>query len=202
MSICIGLTGGIGCGKSTVADLFAERGAGVIDTDVISQGLTQVGGGAIEALSAEFGADFITDAGALDRVKMRGLVFFDLSAKQRLERILHPLIFDQAKAQMQLKQTAPYLLVVVPLLPSSRTFRPLMQKVLMVDCGEQTRIERVIRRSHMTEAEVRAIISRQSSRAEYLQLADNVIQNGGDLENLVGQVAVLHESYMKMQNSH
>ena len=202
MSTCIGLTGGIGSGKSTVATLFAEHGAGIIDTDAIAHHLTQAGGEAIAAIRAAFGSDFVTDGGALDRARMRGLIFSDAAAKQRLEQILHPMIFEQAKAQLRQLQDRPYVLAVVPLLPESRNFRQLVQRVLVVDCDENTQVARVIGRSRMTEAEVRAIVARQTPRADRLKLADDVIHNDAGLDSLAGQVAVLHERYAKMQNSH
>ncbi|OGS95671.1 MAG: dephospho-CoA kinase [Gallionellales bacterium RIFCSPLOWO2_02_FULL_57_47] len=199
--LIIGLTGGIGSGKSTVAALFAEHGAGIIDTDAIAHQLTQAGGVAIAAIRAAFGDDYLTDDGALDRAKMRALIFSDAAAKQRLEQILHPMIFEQAKAQLRLLQASPYILVVVPLLPESRTFRQLAQRVLVVDCDENTQISRVIGRSRMTGKEVRAIIARQTSRAERLRLADDIIHNDAGLDRLAEQVATLHQRYSKMQNS-
>jgi dephospho-CoA kinase len=201
MSRIIGLTGGIGSGKSTVAALFAEHGAGIIDTDAIAHHLTQAGGEAIELIRAAFGNDYVTDDGALDRVKMRGLIFSDAAAKQQLEQILHPLIFEHAKAQLRQMQAKPYILAVVPLLPESRNFRQLVQRVLVVDCDENTQVKRVITRSPMTEAEVRAIIARQTPRADRLLLADDVIRNDAGLDSLARQVAVFHERYSKMQNS-
>lgn len=201
MNLIIGLTGGIGSGKSTVAALFAEHGAGIIDTDVLAHRLTQTGGEAIAAICAAFGNDCLADDGALDRAKMRALIFSDDAAKQRLEHILHPLIFEQAKAQLQQLQANSYVLVVVPLLPESRTFRQLVQRVLVVDCDENTQIARVIGRNLMTEPEVRAIMARQTPRAERLRLADDVIHNDAGLDSLAGQVAMLHEHYAKMQNS-
>ncbi|MDO8263042.1 MAG: dephospho-CoA kinase [Gallionella sp.] len=199
--LIVGLTGGIGSGKSTVAALFAEHGAGIIDTDVIAHRLTQADGEAIAVIRAAFGNDCLTEGGALDRAKMRGLIFSDDAAKQQLERILHPLIFEQAKAQLRQLQAKPYILAVVPLLPESRTFRQLVQRVLVVDCDENTQIARVIGRSSMTDEEVRAIITRQTPRAERLRLADDVIHNDGSLDGLAEQVAVLHGRYSKMQNS-
>jgi dephospho-CoA kinase len=198
----VGLTGGIGCGKSTVADLFAEHGAGIIDTDVIAHRLTQRGGEAIAAILAAFGKDYITDDGALDRAKMRGLIFSDAAAKQRLELILHPLILEQAKAQLQRLQTRPYIIIVVPLLRESPSFRQLVQRVLVVDCDENTQVARVIGRSRMTAQEVRAIIAQQAPRAEYLQLADDVIHNDGDLGRLAQQVTILHQRYSNMLCNH
>lgn len=199
--LIIGLSGGIGSGKSTVAALFAEHGAGIIDTDAISHRLTQADGMAMAAISAAFGKNFITDDGALNRVKMRGLIFSDTSARQRLERILHPLIFEQAQMQLCQLQDKPYTLIVVPLLFESRNFMQLVQRVLVVDCAEEIRIERVIARSGMTAADVRAIIARQTARSDLLRMADDVISNDAGLDNLTSQVAVLHQSYSKTQNS-
>lgn len=199
--LVIGLTGGIGSGKSTVAALFAEHGAGVIDTDTISHFLTQAGGEAIAAIRTAFGDGYLTDDGALDRAKIRGLIFADAGAKQRLERILHPLIFERAKVQLRRLQAMPYILVVVPLLPESRNFRQLVRRVLVVDCDEDTQIERVIGRSRLTGAEVRTIIAQQTPRTERLKLADDIICNNAGPDSLAGQVAALHERYTKLQNS-
>lgn len=195
MSLVVGLTGGIGSGKSTVAKLFAEHGAGIIDTDSIAHRLTQADGAAMPAIRAAFGNSFIADDGTLDRTKMRGLVFFDAAAKQRLEGILHPLILEQAKAQLQQMRTMPYVILVVPLLPESPAFRQLVMRVLVVDCDEPTQIARVIGRGRMNHAEVLAVIAQQTPRAERLRLADDVIHNDSGLEYLAGQVAVLHEHY-------
>lgn len=201
MRLCIGLTGGIGCGKSTVAGLFAKHGAGIIDMDAIAHRLTQAGGKAIAAIRAAFGDDYITDDGALNRAKMRGLIFSDAAAKQRLELILHPLILEQAKVQLRQLQTKPYIILVVPLLPGSPAFRQLAQRVLVVDCDENTQVARVIGRSRMTEAEVRGIIAQQTPRAERLQLADDVIRNDAGLDSLAEQVSVLHGHYSDRQNN-
>jgi len=199
--LVVGLTGGIGCGKSTVAGLFAEHGAGIIDTDAIARRLTQSRGNAIAAISAAFGKDYITDDGALNRAKMRGLIFSDAAAKQRLELILHPLILEQAQVQLRQLQTKPYLILVVPLLPESPAFRQLVQRVLVVDCDENTQVARVIGRSRMGEAEVRNIIAQQTPRDERLQLADDVIHNDAGMGSLAEQVAVLHGRYSVMQNN-
>ncbi len=195
---CIGLTGGIGSGKSTVARLFEEHGAGIVDTDVIAHQLTQAGGEAIAAIRKIFGDRFITADGAMDRAEMRALVFSDAAAKQQLEQILHPLIRLQAKAQVQQLQSAPYIIIVVPLLPESPAFQQLIQRILVVDCEETTQIARVMRRSLLTEAEVRAIIARQTPRAARLKLADDLIHNDGGLDELAAQVAILHEHYANM----
>lgn len=199
--LVVGLTGGIGCGKSAVADLFAGHGAGIIDTDVIAHSLTQRGGEAIAAIREAFGKDYLTEDGALDRAKMRGLIFSGAAAKQRLERILHPMILEQAKVQLKQLQTKPYTIIVVPLLPESPAFRQLVQRVLVVDCDENTQVARVIERSRMTVAEVRDIIAQQTPRAGRFQLADDVIHNDAGLDSLAEQVTVLHEQYASMQNN-
>lgn len=201
MTLCIGLTGGIGCGKSTVAGLFAEHGAGIIDTDAIAHHLTQRRGVAITAISTAFGKDYISDDGSLNRAKMRALVFSDPVAKQRLELILHPLILKHAKAQLQRLRIKPYIIIVVPLLPESPAFLQLVQRVLVVDCDETAQVARVIGRSNIGEAEVRAIIAQQTPRTERLQIADDVIHNDAGLDKLAAQVAVLHQQYSAMRNS-
>lgn len=196
MSLIIGLTGGIGCGKSTVANLFARYGAGIVDTDVISHQLTQRGGAAIPAIRAAFGDCYIAEDGAMNRNKMRALVFSDADARQRLEHILHPMILEQAEQQLQQLQAAPYSILVVPLLSERSIFRRLVQRVLVVDCDERTQTERVIGRCNMSEGEVRAIIASQISRADRLQLADDVIHNDAGPDSLDGQVAVLHQRFV------
>jgi dephospho-CoA kinase len=201
MSLIVGLTGGIGSGKSTVANLFAEQGVATIDTDEIAHQLTQPNGKAITAIRSAFGNEYITEASALDRTKLRGLIFSDVAAKQQLERILHPLILEQAKTQLQQLKTKPYIIMVVPLLPQSPAFGQLTQRVLVVDCDEDTQVARVIARSRMNEAEVRNIVAQQTPRAARLQLADDVIHNETARDNLAAQVKVLHAQYLRMQNS-
>ena len=186
--LCIGLTGGIGCGKSTVAALFAKQGAGIIDTDEIAHQLTQKNGDAVAPIRATFGKDYLTQDDALDRPKMRNLIFSDASAKQQLESILHPLIFDQTKAELhQLQENKPYVIIVVPLLPESPVFRHLVQRVLVVDCAEDKQVERVIKRNGMSLEEVRAIIHQQTPRPERLRIADDVIHNDTDIDHLTNK---------------
>jgi dephospho-CoA kinase len=196
MTLCIGLTGGIGCGKSTVADMFAKSGAGIIDTDVIAHRLTQADGAAIPAIRAAFGNEYIKDDGALDRDKMRGLIFSDAAAKLRLELILHPLILEQAKTQLQQLHTRPYTIIIVPLLPGSPAFQQLVQRILVVDCAEDSQVARVVGRSRMSVAEIRSIIAQQTPRAERLKLADDVIRNDAGMDSLAAQVAALHQRYL------
>lgn len=199
MSLVVGLTGGIGSGKSTVAQLFAEHGAVIVDTDAIAHRLTGPDGLAIPALRAEFGDRYIGDDGALDRAGMRTLIFADPAAKQRLEQLLHPMILAQAESELAQANAAPYAILVVPLLLQAPTFRRLVQRVLVVDCDEQTQLARVVRRSGLTETEVRTIVASQTPRAQRLALADDIIRNDSDFDSLAAEVAALHRHYL--QNS-
>ncbi len=187
----LGLTGGIGSGKSTVARLFAQMGAAVIDVDVISHQLTETGGLAVDAIAKTFGAEVITPLGALDRAAMRQLVFSDPNAKQRLEAILHPLIEQVSTHQEQqaLARGITFLVFDVPLLVESAVWRLKVDHVLVVDCGVATQIERVMKRSAMTLSEVQAIIASQASRQERLAMADSVLVNEHlSLDELTRQV--------------
>lgn len=198
MTIRVGLTGGIGCGKSTVAAMFREFGACVIDSDAISHQLTQPSGAAIEALRAAFGDSYIDASGALDRVRMRHLAFSDTAARQRLEGILHPLIRAQMLEHIRTAGTAPYFLLVVPLLFETPAYHELVQRTLVVDCTEATQIVRTMQRSGMSEQEVRAIIAQQIARTERLRLADDIIGNDAGMDALRPQVARLHLCYLAL----
>ncbi|HEX9173447.1 MAG TPA: dephospho-CoA kinase [Telluria sp.] len=191
----VGLTGGIGCGKSTVADLFAARGATVIDTDQIAHALTAPHGAAMPALLAEFGAGFATPEGALDRARMRALVFADPGARARLEAILHPRIRD-ATAAAALLATGPYVIFAVPLLIESGNWRARVSRILVVDCSEETQVARVMARNAMPEAQVRAIMAAQATRAQRLAAADDVIVNDAGIDALLPQVERLHAQYL------
>lgn len=191
----VGLTGGIGCGKTTVADLFAARGAAVIDTDQIAHALTAPDGAAMPALVEAFGPGFATLEGALDRARMRALVFADPDARARLEAILHPLI-REATASAALLATGPYLVFVVPLLIESGTWRERVARVLAIDCPEAMQVARVMARNRLTEAQVRAIMAAQVSRARRLEAADDVILNDDGLDALLPQVERLHAFYL------
>ncbi len=201
MNLCIGLTGGIGCGKSTVSKLLSERGAGIIDTDLIAHQLTHNNGSAITAIREAFGVDYVSSDGALNREKMRTLIFSDAIEKQRLESILHPLILAQAKSELQSLPNKPYIIISVPLLFTSPTFQQLVQRTLVVDCAEEQQISRVMTRSQMTESEVRKIIAQQTPRSERLQRADDVITNDSSIDNLTAQVDFLHKFYTSSQNN-
>jgi dephospho-CoA kinase len=193
----IGLTGGIGSGKTTVADLFGERGAALIDTDAIAHQLTTPGGVAIDAIRAAFGDDFIGADGAMDRARMRTHVFADAGARKRLEAVLHPLIRSETARAAQ-EARGDYLIFVVPLLVESQQWRTRTSRVLVVDCSEDIQIARVMQRNGMTRAQVEAIMAAQATRAERLAAADDVIENNGDTAALLPQIERLHARYLAM----
>jgi dephospho-CoA kinase len=193
----VGLTGGIGSGKTTVADMLAARGAAVVDTDLIAHQLTAPCGSAIPEIRAQFGEAFLTVDGAMDRAKMRQYVFAEPSAKARLEAILHPLIRIETERAAEQAQGA-YLVFVVPLLVESGTWRQRVSRMLLVDCTEQTQIRRVMSRNGLAESQVRAIMAAQASRQERLEAADDVISNDGDALALIPQVDRIHALYTSL----
>ncbi|WP_287878598.1 dephospho-CoA kinase [Aquitalea sp.] len=191
----IGLTGGIGSGKSAAANHFAALGVPVIDTDLIAHQMTAPGGAAMPAIAADFGGDVVAASGALDRGRMRELVFADASCRRRLEAVLHPLIRAESMRQLELA-TGPYAVLVVPLLFESPDYLALVQRSLLVDCPEDLQLERVQARSGLTADGVRAIMAAQMTRAQRLALADDVIDNGGSLAALQLQVEAKHQYYL------
>jgi dephospho-CoA kinase len=195
----VGLTGGIGSGKSAAADCFAAHGVAVVDTDAIAHELTAVGGAAMPALVAAFGTKAATTEGALDRAHMRRLAFADPSARKRLEAILHPMIRSLSAERCRLART-PYVILAVPLLVESGTYRERCNRIAVVDCPESLQISRVMARSGLSENEVRAIMANQASRDERLAIADDVIANDGDLAALENRVGELHCSYLHLSS--
>lgn len=196
MPFVVGLTGGIGSGKSTVADIFSELGAGVVDTDRIAHDLTGPGGAALDAIANRFGTRFLTSAGSLNRELMRSLVFADPGAKSDLESILHPLIGAES-ARLVTASEAPYVLLVVPILFETGGDPKRFQRVLVVDCDEQNQVDRVLRRGLQSE-QVQAIMATQVSRAQRLAGADDVIRNNADIPGLRAQIVPLHRKYLEL----
>ena len=193
----IGLTGGIGSGKSAVAALFAKQGIAVIDTDEIAHELTRPGGAAIEPIRTAFGSDLIGADGALDRARMRKLVFGNLAEKKKLEAILHPLIREESLRRGE-RAGSPYSILVIPLLAEGGIDRSRYERVLVVDCTEAQQIERAMRRSGLSEGEVRDILAAQATREQRLSLADDVIDNRGPPEALERQVSRLNQKYLTL----
>jgi len=197
MPLVIGLTGGIGCGKSTAARQFAELGAAVIDTDEIAHRLTAPGTPELTEIFRQFGAAYRLPDGNLDRARLRERVFSDRGAKANLEAILHPRIKQEVVAALgQVK--APYAIVVVPLLLETGGYRDLIQRVLVVDCTEEQQLARTMARSKLLAAAVAAIMANQLSREERLRQADDVLPNRSDAAALRRQVEALHAQYLGM----
>ncbi|CAH2773624.1 MAG: Dephospho-CoA kinase (EC [uncultured Caballeronia sp.] len=195
----IGLTGGIGSGKSTVADMFAVRGVPLIDTDLIAHRITAPGGVAMPLIASEFGQDFVAANGALDRAKMRTLVFADDTAKAQLEAIVHPLIRAETERQRHAAQGA-YHIVVVPLLVELGEWAARVSRVLVVDCPVETQIARVMQRRGFTRDQVLAIIAKQATWEARLAAADDVVLNdeSATLETLAQDVDTLHTRYLAL----
>lgn len=197
MPYSVGLTGGIGSGKSAAAQVFGDLGATVIDTDALAHELTAPGGRAIELIRSAFGADYITAEGALARAQMRELVFADAAKKGALEAILHPLIRTRSE-ELARNARGPYVILMVPLLIESGDFRRRCRRILVVDCPEELQLIRVMARSGIAAAQVRAIMANQLARNVRLAAADDVIDNSLDLAHLRRQAEALHLRYAQL----
>ncbi len=193
----VGLTGGIGSGKTTVANMFAARGAAVIDTDEIAHALTRPAGKAMPAIAAQFGREFIAADGAMDRSRMRQAVFADPAARQRLEAILHPLIREECE-QAARAARGDYLMFVVPLLVESGNWQTRVSRILVVDCTEQQQLARVMARNGLDETQVHAIMATQATRTQRLAAADDVVVNEAGAGALDVQVERLHALYCSL----
>lgn len=193
---CVGLTGGVGAGKSAAASILSAYGVTVVDTDAISHELTAVGGAAIPAIVSAFGSGYVDGSGALNRPAMRLHVFTSPIARQRLEKILHPLIKAEAAFKV-LHAVSPYVVLVVPLLAEHLSdYRELVDRILVVDCDEALQLERIMARPGMDMEQAKAILAAQSERDTRLAMADDVIDNRGDMSKLAGQLSILHAQYL------
>lgn len=193
----IGLTGGIGSGKSAAAARFAELGVPVVDTDLIAHELTRPGSRALDAIRASFGEAVIAVDGSLDRPTLRRRVFADPAARRQLEAILHPRILHEVKARLA-TLSAPYAVAVIPLLVETGAYGALLDRIAVVDCPEELQIARTIARSGLTPDEVGAILAAQAARPARLAVADDVIVNTGSLAALRDQVDALHQRYLTL----
>ena len=192
MPYTVGLTGGIGSGKSVVASLFEKLGAAVVDTDVIAHQLTEAGGAAISAIQAQFGGDYLNADGSLNRSAMRQRVYSDPNAKQALENILHPMIRQRVDAEIATRQ-AQYVMLAVPLLVETGAYRDRVERVVVVDCSEELQLTRTAARSKLSSAEIKSIMATQAARAERLRHANDIILNNGELGSLSIPVAVIDQ---------
>ena len=199
MSYVVGLTGGIGSGKSVVADLFAAHGAPIIDTDAIAHALTTPDGVAMPAIQAEFGNGVVGADGSLDRAAMRAMVFADPAARMRLEAILHPMIRAESDRRLLESQArSPYAILMVPLLIESGDYRTRVSRVAVVDCTEATQVARVMSRNGLARSEIERILAAQATRTERLAAADDVIDNNGALAELHPRIEQLHRQYLEL----
>jgi dephospho-CoA kinase len=196
MMFSVALTGGIGSGKSTVADQLAVLGAGVIDTDVLARELTAVGQPLLQHIAVNFGAEMLLADGALDRAALRQRVFQSPSERKRLEALLHPAI-EALMLERRAALTAPYAVLVIPLLFETGQ-QQWAQRVLVVDVPEAVQIERVQQRSGLATDEIKRIIASQIARAERLARADDLIDNSGNSAALIPQIKQLHERYLQL----
>ncbi|SDY49819.1 dephospho-CoA kinase [Nitrosomonas halophila] len=197
MPLMVGLTGGVGCGKTSAAVIFTALGIDIIDTDQVAHELTGPAGKAIGMIRDRFGDDFISEDGSLDRVAMRALVFSDQHSRQKLESILHPLILQEVKRRIPLIRSE-YGILVVPLLLETGSYLELIDRILVIDCPESMQVARTIARSKLSEASVHAIMAAQCSRSERLAKADDVIVNELERQYLQQQVQALHEKYLSI----
>ena len=192
----VGLTGGIGSGKSEAAKLFAELGVPVTDVDVISHQITGANQPLIKDIEANFGYAYITPQGALNRAAMRKLVFNDDAARTKLNAILHPAIYDEALKQLEQNKHAPYQILAIPLLLESPRYSPHINRILLIDCDEATQIARVKLRSQLPESEILQIIKAQTPRKKLLSLANDIITNNESVTELREKVIKIHQKYL------
>lgn len=193
----VGLTGGVASGKSTVADMFAALGAGIVDTDKVARDVVAPGESGLEAVVAAFGREILQANGALDRRTLRTIVFSEPERRKQLESILHPLIRARTLQLLDALET-PYAIVVVPLLIETG-FAELVERILVVDCPESQQLDRLRARDDVSDAEARAMLAAQLDRQARLARADDVIDNSGSLEATRAQVAALHERYVQQR---
>lgn len=197
----IALTGGIGSGKSTATKIFASLGVPITDVDEISHQLTTANQPIIKDIETNFGKNYITPEGALNRAAMRDLVFNDAAARAKLNAILHPAIYDEAVLQLEANQmhsskSVPYQILAIPLLFESPRYAAHVNRILLIDCDEKTQIERVKARSQLTESEIKKIIRTQTPRKKQLLLAHDVIKNNGNVEKLREKILEIHQKYI------
>jgi len=192
----VALTGGIGSGKSAATEIFLKLGVPVIDVDVISHQLTSAASPVMVKIAAEFGIEYVMENGALNRPLMRQLVFRDSYARERLNAILHPAIYEEVLKQINANQQSLYQVIAVPLLVESEQYQKLVHHVLLIDCDESLQIRRVMERSQLSEDEVMSIMHAQSSRQERIMIADTIIVNDGNLQELAKKIQDFHENYI------
>ncbi|MDH5631946.1 MAG: dephospho-CoA kinase [Gammaproteobacteria bacterium] len=196
----VGLTGGIGSGKSTVSGYFRELGVPVIDADEIGHELSRQGNAGYNAIISEFGDSILEKSGQLDRAHLRRLVFTQPVQRKRLEAVLHPLIRDEILRQVSMSSDSPYCIIVVPLLVET-DFHNLVDRIAVIDTTEKNQIERVMQRNRLAREQVEQIIAAQAAGSKRLRHADDIIRNNGGPEILFRQVQALHQNYLALAES-
>lgn len=194
----IGLTGGIGCGKSTVAKYFAKLGIMVIDSDAIVHELMAHGTSTFEKIVKHFGIQILLDSGGINRRQLREIIFANVAEREWLEKLIHPQVFKELKIRAEQVQS-PYCILVIPLLLETNAQKE-VDKILVVECSQERRIKRVIERDKVSVAAVKAIMKTQVDRKTRLQNADDIIYNDGSLINLRSQVKRLHQKYLTIKS--
>ncbi|KAG1647833.1 Dephospho-CoA kinase [Nymphon striatum] len=193
----VALTGGIGSGKTQATNMFAVLGVPIVDLDVISHQLTAANQPLVDTIKSTFGNEYVSEDGALERTKMRQLVFNSDSARSQLNNLLHPAIFEEAFKQLKKIKNSPYAIIAIPLLKEDSAYRTIIDRVLTIDCDEDTQIDRVKVRNHLSEEEIKKIIASQVPRPVRLKMADDIIKNDGNIEELSQKVENLHQKYIK-----
>ncbi|MFM1978697.1 MAG: dephospho-CoA kinase [Pseudomonadota bacterium] len=191
----VGLTGGIGCGKSEVSRLFSELGVPIVDVDVISHQLTAKGQATLQAIANQFGTDVLNKDGSLNREYLREIVFNNPEARHALEAIMHPAIYDQAMIELNRNKAIPYQILAVPLLFESTRYQKLINRSLVIDCDSATQIDRASKRDGSSKSQIEKIIAAQIPRETRNQLADDIITNNGSLDDLKEKVIQLNDKY-------
>jgi dephospho-CoA kinase len=192
----VGLTGGIGCGKSEAARIFAKLGVPIVDVDVIARHLTTAGQPVLQEIISAFGTEFLGADGNLNRAAMREKVFNDIAARKDLEGIMHPAIYDQALLELSQNKSAPYQILAISLLFENNRYKNNVSRSLVIDCDEALQVSRTMQRSGLTEQVVRGIMAAQVSRDIRRKLADDLIENNGSIEELSKKIAEIHEKYI------
>jgi dephospho-CoA kinase len=193
----VALTGGLGCGKSEATRHFAKLGVPIVDLDIISHALTTAKQPIMNMIATTFGQEYLTAEGALNRSKMRELVFNNIQARGKLNAILHPAIYHEAKQQLSQHQHAPYIILAIPLLEQDSPYIAIIDRILVIDCDERTQIERVKQRSNLSEAEIKQIIQAQPTRQARQKMANDLITNDNNIQNLYQKIENLHQKYIK-----
>jgi dephospho-CoA kinase len=193
----IALTGGIGCGKSEASKIFASLGIPIIDLDIISHELTRSKNPVMEEVAIAFGKDYVETDGSLNRTKMRQLIFKDPRAREKLNGILHPAIYQEARNQIDKLSDAPYAILAIPLLEHDSIYNSVINRILVIDCEEAIQIDRVKTRSNLNESEIKAIVQSQTPRQTRIAMADDLIENNKNIDNLHQKINKLHQKYIK-----